>query len=230
MIEKIMKILGYTLLYLAASLFFASILLAGYLWYAWDMNRDKLVKAIAIVQGFDIYGTEEAVREAYIQTANDIHYKEILDERAMRTLNTDMADKVNSETLMQIRVERQTILDSKDEIVKLRDSFEKRLKEIDEASKTEGMTTLTQIYSQIDAELAKRYILDMIEKGEFVKVIYVMENMEPRKRSGIINEMEADEELLKMADVLRRIGNGEPEADLVEAMRQELEQLKKKNQ
>lgn len=229
MIEKIMRILGYTILYLAASLFFASLLLAGYLWYAWGMDRGKLIKAIAVAQGFDIYGTEEAIRDAYIQTANDIHYKEILDERVMRTLNTDMADKVNTETLMQIQQERKTILASQDEMVQLREDFEKRLNEIDEASKTEGIDTLTQIYSEIEAELAKRYLLDMIEKGEFVKVIYVMENMTPKKRSGIINEMEDDEELLKMADILRRIGNGEPEAELVEAMRQELEQLKNKN-
>ena len=230
MIEKIMKILGYTILYLAASLFFASLLLAGYLWYAWDMDHGKLVKSIAVAQGFDIYGTEEAIRDAYIQTANDIHYKEILDERAMRTLNTDMADKANSEILMQIRVERETIVKARDEIIQLRENLEKKLKELDEASKTEGIATLTQIYSEIEAEMAKRYILDMIDKGEFVKVIYVMKNMEPRKRTGILNEMEADEELLKMADILRRIGSGEPEAELVEALRQELEQLKKKNQ
>jgi|GEM_PF-2174529 len=227
MIEKIMRILGVGTLYLAASLFFASLILAVYFWYAWDLNRERLIKALAVAQGFDLYGTEQKIREDLLQKASDIHYETILEERVNRNLDVNLADKAVNEALAQIQAESRSISANKEEIETLHAQFQRQLANLEEESKTRGIAELAGIIESIDSELAKNYILDMIGKGEYFRVIYVFRRMtSPRNRAKIINEFQLDDELSKMAGVLRRIGNGEPEAELVEAMRQEMERIK----
>ncbi|MDR1959200.1 MAG: hypothetical protein LBQ54_09200 [Planctomycetaceae bacterium] len=230
MIDKIIRLLGIGTLYFAASLFFASIILAVYFWYSWGMDHGRLYKALAVAQGFDIYGTEEKITDSLLQKANEIHYQTVLDERTMKTLNISMANMAANESLEQIQAERQALVSNKGEMQELQDRFQKQLKDLEEESKSKGISDLTGILESLEAENAKKYLLDMIEKGEYYRVIFLLRGMDLKKRSKILNEFQEDDEIPKLADILRRIGNGEPEAELVEAMRQEMERVKNKKE
>jgi uncharacterized protein YqgQ len=218
MTEKIMRGLGVLVLYGAASTLLAATMTGAYLWYAWDMNRDKLMKMIAVAQGFDVLQMQDDLKNEMIDRQMSITRDEILRERAMQTLNADLQGKVAGDVLAQIESETARNAAILKEIDAKQAAFDALRKKLREEAESKGVADLTTYLEMADAELAKFYISDMIEKGEYNRVIWVMRGMETKKLKGIINAFEDDESKAEMAKVLRRIGNGEPEAVLAEEL------------
>ena len=220
MIEKLMRGLGIVTLYGAASLLLSAVMLAGYLWYAWDMNREKLMKMAAVAQGFDVYQMEEDIKNAALEEQMSITRNEIIKERAQQARNTELHGKAATDVLAQVESETARIEQMKKEIDAKIAAFEEQQRKIKEESESQGIADLTTYLEMADAELAKFYILDMVEKAEYKRLIWVMRGMAPKSLKKIINVFEADEEKADMAKVLRKIGNGEPESTLVEELKE----------
>ena len=214
-----MRGLGIVVLYGSASLLLAGMMLGSYLWYAWDMNRDKLMKMTAVAQGFDVLQMQEDIKDAMLAEQMSITRDEILRERAMQDRNTELQGKVSSDVLSQVESESQRITQMLKEIDEKRAAFDTLQKKLKEEAESKGIADLTSYLELADAEIAKFYISDMIEKGEYNRVIWVLRGMETKKLKGILNVFEDDTEKADMAKVLRRIGNGEPESVLAEELR-----------
>jgi len=219
MTEKLMRGLGIVVLYGSASLLLAGMMLGSYLWYAWDMNRDKLMKMTAVAQGFDVLQMQEDIKDAMLAEQMSITRDEILRERAMQDRNTELQGKVSSDVLSQVESESQRITQMLKEIDEKRAAFDTLQKKLKEEAESKGIADLTSYLELADAEIAKFYISDMIEKGEYNRVIWVLRGMETKKLKGILNVFEDDTEKADMAKVLRRIGNGEPESVLAEELK-----------
>ena len=224
MIEKLMRGLGIVVLYGAASLLLAMMMLGAYLWYAWDMNRDKLMKMVAVAQGFDVFQMQEEIKDAMLAEQMSITRDEILKERASQDRNTELQGKAATEVLAQIENESTRITQMKREIDEKLAAFGALQKKLKEESESKGITDLTTYLEMADPELAKFYLSDMIEKAEYNRMIWVLRGMEPKKLKGIINVFESDTEKSDMAKVLRRIGNGEPESILADELKKINEQ------
>jgi len=210
---------GILVLYGAASLFFATLLLGAYLKYAWQIDSDKMAKIFAVAQGFDVAQTEDKIREAYLKEALNVVRQDVLDQRAMRHRDLELQDKAATDVLGQIEVEGAKNEKNKKEIETLIASFQEQLKKLQEQSQSQGITELTEIIASIEPDLAKQYILDMITNAEYARVVTVLKGMEPKRRSRIINGFQLEDELKNMAGILRRIGNGEPDMALVNDMK-----------
>ncbi|MCL2348106.1 MAG: hypothetical protein FWC50_07565 [Planctomycetaceae bacterium] len=219
MIEKLMRWSGILVLYGAASLFFAMLLLGAYVKYAWRIDGEKIARIFAVAQGFDVQQTEDKIREAWLRETMDITRQDILDQRAMRDRNLELQGKAASEALGQIAIEEAKNEKIKKEIAAMLASFQEQLKKLQEESQSKGITELTEIIGSIEPELARQYILDMITNAEYARVIMILKGLEPRRRSRIINVFQLEDELKSMAGILRRIGNGEPDATLVNDMK-----------
>ncbi|MCL2346946.1 MAG: hypothetical protein FWC50_01665 [Planctomycetaceae bacterium] len=226
MIEKLMRWSGILVLYGAASLFFATLLLGAYLKYAWQIDGDKIAKLFAVAQGFDVQQTEDKIREAWLKETLGITRQDVLNQRAMRDRNFELQGKAASEVLGQIEVESAKNEKAKKEIEAMLTSFQGQLKKMQEESQSKGITELTEIIASIEPELAKQYILDMITNAEYSRVVMILKGMEPKRRSRIINVFQLENELKNMAGILRRIGNGEPDMNLVNDMKKLAEEKK----
>ena len=224
MIEKLMRGLGVVVLYGAASLLLAGTMLGAYLWYAWDMNRDKLMKMVAVAQGFDVFQMQEDIKDAMLAEQMSITREEIIRERAMQDRNTELQGKASSDVLSQVESESQRIAQMKKEIEAKEAAFDALQKKLKEEAESKGIADLTTYLEMADAELAKFYLSDMMEKSEYNRIIWVLRGMEPKKLKGILNAFEADTEKADMAKVLRRIGNGEPESILADELKKINEQ------
>ena len=219
MVEKLMRGLGVVVLYGAASVLLALAMLGVYLWHAWDMNRDKLMKMVAVAQGFDVFQMQEDIKDAAIAEQMSITRAEVLHERAMQDRNTELQGKAANEVLAQIESEKAQVAQMKREIEEKQAAFDALQKKLREEAESKGIADLTTYLEMADPELAKFYLSDMIEKAEYNRVIWVLRGMETKKLKGIINVFEADTEKSDMAKVLRRIGNGEPEVLLAEELK-----------
>jgi uncharacterized protein YqgQ len=219
MIEKLMRGLGIVVLYGAASVLLAAAMLGAYLWYAWDMSQGKLMKMIAVAQGFDVLQMQADIKDATLAEQMSITRAEVLRERAMQDRNIELQGKAATDVLSQMESEKSRIELMLKEINEKQATFDALQKRLREEAESKGITDLTTYLEMADAELAKFYISDMIEKGEYNRVIWVLRGMEPKKARGIINVFESDTEKADFAKVLRRIGNGEPEIVLADELR-----------
>lgn len=218
-----LRFLGPVVLYLAATFFFAQLLLAAYLFYAWKINEDKLSQMVAIAQGIDLFQTEEKVRETFEEKAGSIFQEEIIKRRSERDRDLEFEKLVIDDNIDQILSEARWLKKEKQEISWLYRNFEKRLDDIQAKAENEGFIELTQMLETIDPALAKRYLLDMIEKSEEDRVVQLIKAMEQRRRAKIIDEMREDDEIEDMAEIFQRIADGDPTADLTEDVRDTLE-------
>jgi len=219
MIEKLMRGLGVVVLYGAASLLLAGTMLGAYLWYAWGMNRDKLMKMVAVAQGFDVFQMQEDIKDAMLAEQMSITREEVLRERAKQDRNTELQGKAATDVLSQIESESARVAAMLKEIDEKQAAFNALQKKLKEEAESKGIADLTSYLELADAELGKFYFSDMIEKGEYNRVIWVLRGMETKKLKGIINVFEQDTEKADFAKVLRRIGNGEPESVLAEELK-----------
>ena len=220
MIEKLMRGLGIATLYGSASLLLAMLMLAGYLWYAWGMNDERLMKMIAIAQGFDVDHIEEEIKNAVLEEQMSITRDEIIMARASQERNNELQGKAANDLLTQIESESGRIEQMKRAIDAKQAAFDEQQRKLKEEAESKGLTDLTTYLEMADAELAKFYVMDMIEKAEYHRVILVLRGMQLKKLKGIINVFEADNEKADMARVLRKIGNGEPELVLADELKE----------
>ncbi|MDR1385374.1 MAG: hypothetical protein LBJ67_16225 [Planctomycetaceae bacterium] len=219
MIEKMIRGLGIVVLYGTASLFLSAIFLSAYLWYAWGMNQNRLMKILAIAQGIDVYKIDEEIKDAQLQEILNITRNDVLRTRALRDRNNEMTATASRETLERISGETSQLEQLKKEIQTMQASFEAEKKRLKEESESAGVDELTTLTENMQPELAKKYLLDMYKNQEYARIIWVLKGMELKKRKNIINEFQSDEEVSNMADILRRIGNGEPDAKLAEDLK-----------
>ena len=220
MTEKLMRGFGIVTLYGAASILLSLLMLGGYLWYAWDMNQDKLMKMVAVAQGFDVNQMQKDIMTAVRDEQMTITREEVLNQRAMQIRNIELQGKAAFDVLAQIESESARIEQMKKEIDQKQAAFDDRQRRINEEAESRGLTDLTTYLEMADSELAKFYFIDMIENAEYERVIRVMRGMQPKRLRGIINSFEADDEKADMARVLRKIGNGEPEATLARELKE----------
>jgi len=220
MIEKLMRGLGIATLYGSASLLLAMLMLVGYLWYAWGMNDERLMKMIAIAQGFDVDKIEEEIKNAVLEEQMSITRDEIIMARASQERNSELQGKAANDLLTQIESESGRIEQMKRAIDAKQAAFDEQQRKLKEEAESKGLTDLTTYLEMADAELAKFYVMDMIEKAEYHRVILVLRGMQLKKLKGIINVFEADNEKADMARVLRKIGNGEPELVLADELKE----------
>jgi hypothetical protein len=219
MIEKVIRGLGIIVLYGAASLFLSAIFLSAYLWYAWGMNQSRLMKILAIAQGVDVDQIGQEIRDAQLQEILGVTRDDVLQTRAMRDRNNEMKKNAPLEALERFENEAAQLERLKKEIQTMQTHLAAEKKRIKEESESAGIAELTTLTENMQSELAKKYLLDMYKNQEYDRIIWVLKRMEQKKRKNIINEFQNDEEFANMADILRRIGNGEPDAKLTEDLK-----------
>jgi len=121
--------------------------------------------------------------------------------------------------LERIANETSQLENLKKEIEAQRAAFAADKKKLKEEAESAGIAELTTLTENMQPELAKKYLLDMYKNREYDRIILIIKGMDLKKRKNIINEFQTDEETSNMADILRRIGNGEPDAKLAEDLK-----------
>ncbi len=222
MLNRLLNFSGIGILYLAASLFFAQTLLFAYFAFAWKIDRSKINQMIAVAQGYDLYKMEEEKRKELIDKIQQAKYDEVLQIRADRLAKEDM-DKTRGGLLQdsimaQIRSDgdQQKVFN---EIVR---NWEKRLDDLDKEAKSAGFTELVANMSNLKPEEAKKQVMLMLEKKMEDRVVLIFNAMEEGPRKKLLNAMKTDEEAEKLADILRRIGDGEPKSKIIDEAKEDL--------
>ena len=225
--DRLLNYAGIGLLYFAASMFFAQILLLAYFTFAWKINRSKINQMIATAQGYDLYQVEQERQKELIDKIQQGKYDEVLQKRADRWTQEDLEKARSSEFLGDfIFAQIQQFEDEKKQFDEIRRNFEKRLDDLEKERKSAGFTELVTNMSILTPINAKKQIMKMIDDKMEDRVVEIFNAMEEGPRKKLLNTLKEDEEVDKLADILRRIGDGEPESRLAREAEEELSKLK----
>lgn len=226
MLNRLFNNLGVVVVYLAASLFFAFLLLGLYLAFLWKVDADKLNLMLAVAQGYDIYQMQEDRRKAIEDTVQQITRDEILQIRAERGVQEDYqnmrTDQLEDSILAQIRVHE----DDRKRLTEIAQNIDKKIADIEEERKSAGFADLVLNMQLLPPDLAKRQIVKMYDNDEYDRIVLIFRDMEEGPKKKILKVMREDEDVDKMADIFKRIGDGEPESRVAKEAREEINNLR----
>ena len=226
LLSQLLNFSGVALLYFAASMFFAQTLLAAYFVFAWNIDLSKINQMIAVAQGYDLYQMELEREREFFDQLQQARYDEVLQIRANRLATEDLdrtrADLLKDPILGQVR-ELEAL---KKQIEELRRNIEKRLVDVEEERKSNGFTELVTNLSILTPANARRQILKMLDDKQEDRVVEIFNAMEEGPRKKLLNIMKQEEDIDKLADILRRIGDGEPESRIAREAQEELSKIR----
>lgn len=196
-------------------------ILFGYFVSRGTVNGDTLTQVVALMNGIDITGDRlrQVLRESEDREQPD--FDEILDARKMESLDMDMRLRSQNEArdeltkrLAEFRTERERFDDR-------RKAFDRRLDEISQGAQEEGLRELQRILQSLDADQAKQQLLTMYEDERIDDVVNIVQAMSAEKRKDILAEFVSKDESDKLAEILRRIGEGMPVTSVINEARSE---------
>lgn len=197
-------------------------ILCGYFLTRGTINGDTATQVVALMNGIDISGNrlQQILRRSEDREQPD--FDDILDARKMESLDMDMRLRSQNEfrdelskMLADLRVQRERFDER-------RKSFDERLEEIKQGAQEEGIVELQRILQSLDAVQAKEQLLRMYDDERIDDVVNIVQAMSTEKRKDILAEFVNKDESVKLADILRRIGEGTPTTTLINQARADL--------
>lgn len=192
------------------------IIMFGYVLFRGDVNGDTGTKIIALLNGIDITGNrlQEIVRQGEDREQPD--FDEILEARKLDSYDMELRlqsqqafrDELSTK-LAELRTER----DRFDERLA---SFRRELEEIREGAQRKGLQDVQRTLQSLDAEQAKEQLLMMYDDKRIDDVVTIIQAMSSSARKDILAEFVQKGEADKLADILRRIGEGMPTTSVID--------------
>ncbi len=194
-------------------------ILLGYFLAQGTINEHTLTKVVALFNGIDISGDrlQQILRESEDREQPD--FEEILDARKMESLDMDMRRRSQDE-YREAQTKREAALRLEEErLDSISQAFDRRLEETMQGAQEEGMRELQRIVQSFDAVQAKEQLLIMYEDERIDVVVNIVQAMSTEKRKDILAEFVSEDEKDKLAEILRRIGEGTSTMSLINQAR-----------
>ena len=197
---------GTAALYLCTSTLLAAVLLAVYLTFAWDIDKDRWYRAYATLMGIELVEIQQAERDA----AAIISHEAVLQRRAERDRQDEFRQGI-----------RQPVLEtpplpgtpppppppgpSEEEIREVLNEAARA------AARIDGLTQQIEDIAAMPPDSGKDIIRD-IWRDDPDRVMTILYEMEERPRRRILQAFDTTDaaELRDLVAILQRIGDGEP--------------------
>jgi hypothetical protein len=172
---------------------------------------------LALAQGYDVMEHERRVQEEVEKRIADLTSEQVLNLRAERLRNEEFMRDQNSGGSEIIISEGRKIGDEIKELTTQRRNFEQRLIDLKKQAEEAGFQSETQMIAKMNPELAKQALLKILKMtGGVERVIMMFRGMDVSDRRKIIAKFQEEPELDELVKVLQKIGDGEPEATLID--------------
>ncbi len=209
--------------YLSAATMIATVIMLCYLWSTWHMDRGRLVQMLAIAQGLDLFQTEAENDGEGGVSAEQPSMQQIIDARLSQDRDLKMREMALQNGIEQLRTERRQVAEQRGAYERRRTDFLTEVAQIKEGAEADGRAIVGTTLETVEPDQAKVLLLEMLDKQETEDVVILMTAMNERKRAGILGEFKTPDEIAKIAEVLRLIRQGHPQAALAEEVSQKVD-------
>lgn len=197
------------------------LLIAGVLAARGNLNGDSVTKMVALSHGIDITGNRLQAMLDRAQNATTPSYNEILQKRYEESLDAELRLQNQSNFSEQLQVQLRDLRIREERFDARRDAFNAKLAEMEAGIRDEGLQQLKKTLEVLEPNIAKSQLSLLYDDGEIDTVVNIIQAMAADKRKKIIGEFTSPEDQEKLAEILRRIGQGEPKKSLIDEAKQE---------
>jgi hypothetical protein len=227
MIARLLSLLGSLLFYFAVATLMAEVIMIGYFWSTWQMDRNKLIQILAVAQGVDLLAMKAESRPAAEEpSVEQPSYQQIVQARAMKLRNLELREQSLKNALAQLQSEGQTLAQQKTRYKQDREQYESQLATLEKGSQTAGLEENRGILAKLAPKQAKELLFQMLKKNEINDVVTLLKDMPEGSRAKILKEFKTPEESEKLDEVLRMIRQGVPQAALAKKAQDQIKQPK----
>lgn len=191
-------------------------ILGGYMIGSGRADTDTLTKIVALLNGIDISGKRLQTIMQQGEDREQPDFEEILEARKLDGLDLE----VRLQSQQAFRDELSTMLA---ELKNKTERFEARyvafngeLQEIREGVQEKGLQDVQRTIQSLDAVQAKDQLLIMYDDERIDDVVTIIQAMPTEKRKDILAEFTGAKEPEKLAEILRRIADGQPTKSLID--------------
>lgn len=215
------KLLGMLMSLLAAvciATVIAAAILVAYYARSWKVTGERFGQAIAILQG---KSPESFLPPAAPKKENDSEqpaYDQVLAVQGLKTRDLEQRELTLRANMQQFQEELNEIAKERKRVQAVRDDLQAKLEEMSNTATSAGMSTVQETLEKLKPSKAKELIVQRLKNGETDVVAQLLANMSDSKRAKIIAEFKSDEDMKQIGDVLNRIRQGQPTADLIDAV------------
>lgn len=188
----------------------------GYVLSRGDVNADTGTKIIALLNGIDITGDrlKEIVRQGEDREQPD--FDEILEARKLDSYDMELRLQSQSAFRDELSTKLAELRTERDRFDERLASFRRELEEIREGAQRKGLQDVQRTLQSLDAGQAKEQLLMMYDDKRIDDVVTIIQAMPTEKRKDILAEFVQKGEADKLADILRRIGEGMPTTSVID--------------
>lgn len=185
------------------------------------LNSETSVKIVALANGIDITGNQLRQLLEQSESAETPSFEEVLEKRAQMGLDIDVRLQSQMHFHQQLQRMLRNLQEKEQRFDVRREAFNKKLDELEQGIREEGMQEIQRTLEVLDPPQAKSQLVMMYDDGEIDTVVNIVQAMPTDKRKKILGEFVGPEETEKLYEVLRRLGEGDPKHSLIEQARQD---------
>ena len=186
------------------------LILMGYFLTRGSLNGETSTKIIALLNGIDISGNrlQQILRDSEDREQPD--FDEILEARKLKSYDMDIRLRSEREFRDELSAMQAELSDDRAKLDERLASFRRELEEMRQGVQEKGLQDVQRTLQSLDAPQAKEQLLIMYEDERIDDVVTIVQAMSTDKRKDILAEFVSKDEADKLAEILRRIGDGMP--------------------
>jgi hypothetical protein len=203
--------------------------LACMLWWKGALADDRVLGMLAVLQGI------ETPRDAVSPPGDPADeeqpsIEQLIERRLAASLDLDLRESAIDKTLGDLRALESQIKGERMRLDEWKVSFDQRLAALETQSADQALTEVQQALASMSPKQAKDQILRLLKDRDspadepMNDLVAVLKTMPDDKRRKIYGEFKSPEEAETLAEILRYLRLGEPDADLIRSTRSELNQ------
>jgi hypothetical protein len=205
------------------------VVLLAMFWWKGALSDDRMMGVLAVLGGVEVAKPGAAAAGDGVADEQP-SLDQIGQRRLAASLDLDLRETAIDKALGELRnLEAEVKVENK----RLDDwklSFDKRLETLESETTDEALFQLQRTIEAMNAKQAKDQILKMLEDPPTPEddpmrdVVTILKTMPVDKQKKIIAEFKAEPEKEKLAEILKQIRLGSPDADLIRDTRNQLQQ------
>jgi hypothetical protein len=221
MMGRLVGALGTLIVYFCSATLIAQLVMIAYLWSTWKMDQDKVVRILAIARGLEPAVPEPKEEEKKEPVVSEqASYEELLERRAVKLRDLELREQALASALDEMKFQQQQLADSRQKEQQRIDRFTTELKTLKSGAEATGRELVRRTLETVKPKQAKEQLFQMLQNNETDEVVMLLADMPENRRAKILAEFKTPEENKKLAEVLRRLREGQPEATLVDKTQQ----------
>jgi hypothetical protein len=220
MMGRLVGALATLLVCFCAATLLAEAAILSYVWSAWKLDQAKLVHLVAVARGSEPEKAEPKALSPEKGGSEQASYQEILDRRALKLRDFELREQALNSALDELKSQQQELDKSRKQEQSQIAQFDSQLKTLRDGAQATGRETVRRTLETLKPKQAKEQVFQMLQNNEIDEVVLLLSQMPENRRAKVLAEFKTPEENKQLAEVLRRIREGEPESGLVKKAKQ----------